>query len=243
MELKNSYLRRSQSVRRLRLVMQRELQTDRHDHSKNGHQMRNRGQLSSPQVQLEGSSLLLSVTKEEVLSNISQIRWTFLQPNSKSAVTILDYQPHSRTYLLRSEDYKDRMKFNETNFSLLLQKVTPMDHGFYMLEQYNGDKRWFIKIPVAIFKVENLYNWSSASVGGLSFFMFCLGFITALLLVVLATYCRCCHSVRWIKELMKRLAKKWIEHLDDQTLKEELEDRQTGDIVLEESAQALSDDV
>nr|XP_014351365.1 PREDICTED: uncharacterized protein LOC106705847 [Latimeria chalumnae] len=173
-------------------------------------------ELSSPQIYSEGSSLLLFVTKEKILSGVSQIRWTFLQPNSKSAVTILDYQPHSDTYSLLSEGYKGRIEFSKKNFSLLLRSVIPMDHGIYVLEQYSDDTGRFVKIPVVILKAENLYNWSSASVGGLSFFTFCLGFITALLLAVLAIFCRCCYSVRWIKELMKKLTKKMTENFADE---------------------------
>ncbi|XP_006011072.1 uncharacterized protein LOC102366842 isoform X2 [Latimeria chalumnae] len=171
-------------------------------------------ELSSPLTYSEGSSLLLSVTEEKILSDVSQIRWIFLQPKSKSEVTILDYQPPSHNYSLLSEDYKDRIEFNKTNFSLLLQSVTPIDRGIYVLEQYNGDKLQFVKIPVAVSNYANTWNSYLPAVGVLS----CIIIILTLLVMgfLLAVFCPCFHSVRWVKKLMQKLKNILIERFPDE---------------------------
>ncbi|XP_064417263.1 uncharacterized protein LOC106701887 isoform X2 [Latimeria chalumnae] len=192
---------------------------------------------------MAGLSVLFPGAAEDIDEKVKRVTWSMKVSNTESTIIILDYTPGNKSFQSHPNQFENWFEFSELNASLQLKNVKANDGGIYLLEMYTDEGKTVKTRTLQVHHADdNPNNWSSAAVGGLCFVIFWFGFIMALLLGVLTISCRCCHSVRWIKELMKKLTKKMIENFADETLKQELQNRWNIDVAQEEVDQPLADD-
>ncbi|XP_064417261.1 uncharacterized protein LOC102358752 isoform X3 [Latimeria chalumnae] len=186
-----------------------------------------------------GLSVLFPGAAEGIDEKVKRVTWSMKASNTESPIIILDYTPGKKSF----QPHPNQFEFSKVNASLQLKNVKANDSGIYLLEIYTDEGKTVKTRTLQVRHADdNPNNWSSAAMGVLCFVIFWFGFIMALLLGVLTISCRCCHSVRWIKELMKKLTKKMIKNFADETLKQELQNRWNIDVAQEEVDQPLADD-
>ncbi|XP_064417260.1 uncharacterized protein LOC102358752 isoform X2 [Latimeria chalumnae] len=177
-----------------------------------------------------GLSVLFPGAAEGIDEKVKRVTWSMKASNTESPIIILDYTPGKKSF----QPHPNQFEFSKVNASLQLKNVKANDSGIYLLEIYTDEGKTVKTRTLQVRHADdNPNNWSSAAMGVLCFVIFWFGFIMALLLGVLTISCRCCHSVRWIKELMKKLTKKMIKNFADETLKQELQNRWNIDVAQE----------
>ncbi|XP_006011070.1 uncharacterized protein LOC102366236 isoform X2 [Latimeria chalumnae] len=164
-----------------------------------------------------------------VTQKIKLVTWSVKAFNNGPLIAILGFAPGNRTLQFYPKQLENRFEFSKTNASLWLKNVNMSDSGIYLLSAYADEGNTVTTRSLRILADNsskclcslgaeqsgvNPSNCSCASVGGLSFFTFCLGLTAALALISSAAFCRCCHSVSYVKECKQKIIELWMKDLD-----------------------------